>query len=180
MEITPEPVVVVPYDPAWPKVFASIKSQLFNALEGHAVAIEHVGSTSVPGLAAKPIIDIDIIIASEVELPLVVAKLTSFGYVYEGEKGILGRHAFRPPGGLSEHHLYVCGADNPELHRHLAFRDYLRSDPAEAEAYAKLKQSLAVRFGSDREGYSEAKTTFVEAALRKAEAKRRSTQFNVG
>jgi GrpB-like predicted nucleotidyltransferase (UPF0157 family) len=165
--MVPQPVVVVPYDPDWPDAFASIRSSLTDALGESAVAIEHVGSTSVPGLAAKPVIDIDIVIAHEAGLPLVTSKLATIGYRYEGERGVAGRHAFRPPDGLPKHHLYVCAVGNSELERHLAFRDHLRANRSDALAYANLKRELADRFGTDREGYSQAKTTFVEGVLRK-------------
>ncbi len=162
------PVIVVPYDPAWPAFFASIKAHLAVALGETALAIEHVGSTSVPGLAAKPIIDIDAVIASEADLPQAIGKLAGVGYQHEGEIGIVGRHAFRQPDGLPKHHLYVCAVGNAELKRHLAFRDHLRENDHDAQAYGDLKQELAQRFGSDRDGYTEAKTAFVEKMLRKA------------
>lgn len=161
----PEVIVIQPYDARWPEDFEIIRARLAAALGDTALRIEHVGSTSVPGLAAKPVIDLDIVIARETDLPRAISKLQVIGYRYEGEKGIPGRHAFGAPAGLPVHHLYVCALGNRELKRHLAFRDYLRANPLEAEKYAELKYNLARQFGSDRDGYSEAKTTFVEAAL---------------
>jgi GrpB-like predicted nucleotidyltransferase (UPF0157 family) len=167
------PIVVVAYDPAWPDVFELIRTQLAAALGDIALAIEHVGSTSVPGLAAKPIIDIDMVIASDTHLPAAIRRLAEIGYIYEGDLGIPGRHAFRPPEGLPKHHPYLCAADNPELKRHLAFRDHLRSNPGAVLAYADLKRDLAERFGFDRDGYSVAKTGFVEEVLRRAAGRSR-------
>jgi len=164
----PQPVVILPYDRVWPQVFTALQAHLAAELGPSVLAIEHVGSTAVPGLAAKPVIDIDIVIAAESELPLLIDRLTKLGYAYKGEQGIAGRHAFKRPPDMPEHHLYVCSADNLELSRHLAFRDHLRASPADAEAYGKLKFELAARFGADREGYSQAKSDFVEAMLRKA------------
>lgn len=164
----PQPVVIFPYDPAWPQVFAAIEARLVEALGGCALAIEHVGSTAVPGLAAKPIIDIDVVIAAETDLPLAAGRLASIGYAHKGEQGVAGRHAFSRPQDLPSHHLYVCAADNLELARHLAFRDHLRASPGDAGAYARLKYELAERFGADRDGYSQAKSAFVEQMLRKA------------
>lgn len=167
----PQPVVITPYDPAWPQVFAALQARLAAGLGQVAVAIEHVGSTAVPGLAAKPVIDIDIVIASAADLPLASERLASLGYAYKGEQGIVGRHAFKRPADAPEHHLYVCAADNLELRRHLAFRDHLRANPADADAYAQLKVELAQHFREDREGYSQAKSAFVEDILRKAPAR---------
>lgn len=159
------PVVIVPYDPIWPDVFVQIRDQVAAALGAIALEIEHIGSTSVPGLAAKPIIDIDVVIPTESAISLVISKLSQLGYSYEGEKGIEGRHAFAQPSRLPTHHLYVCAVGNPELGRHIAFRDYLRADPGAARTYGLLKQRLSDRFGSDREGYTNAKTAFITDAL---------------
>jgi GrpB-like predicted nucleotidyltransferase (UPF0157 family) len=160
-----DPVIIVPYDPAWPERFIQIRDEIAAALGPIALGIEHIGSTSVPGLAAKPIIDIDVVIPVESALSLVIGKLSKLGYGYEGERGIEGRHAFAQPSRLPRHHLYVCAAGNPELKRHIAFRDYLRANPDAAQAYGLLKQRLSDRFGSDRESYTNAKTVFISDAL---------------
>ena len=162
----PEPVIIVPYDPRWPQDFATIAALLAKALGPLALSIQHVGSTAVPGLAAKPIIDIDIVIDSDEALDRVVARLAGAGYRYEGEKGIAGRYAFTQPQGLPRHHCYVCAGSNPELLRHLQFRDALRGDPELIATYGQLKQSLAAQFGDDRVGYSDAKSEFIESVLR--------------
>ncbi|MER9305483.1 GrpB family protein [Mesorhizobium sp. M0496] len=161
------PVIIVPYDPAWPDVFAHIRDEIAPALGTTALAIEHIGSTAVVGLAAKPIIDMDVVIPTEADLSVAIGKLSKIGYAYDGERGIDGRHAFTQPISLPAHHLYVCAAANQELGRHIAFRDYLRANPDEARTYGLLKTRLADRFGSDREGYSNAKTAFIAEALSK-------------
>lgn len=164
----PAPVVIVEYDPAWPVVFAELRERLAKTLGETALRIEHVGSTAVPGLAAKPIIDLDIIIQSDAALPEVISKLAAIGYVHEGDLGLAGRHAFSPPSDLPKHHPYVCATGNAELERHLAFRDHLRANPTAAELYGQLKRELAERFRHDREAYAVAKTAFVEDVLRRA------------
>jgi GrpB-like predicted nucleotidyltransferase (UPF0157 family) len=167
----PEPVIIVPYDPAWPGLFEQLRAPLAAALGDLALVIHHVGSTSVPGLPAKPIIDLDVVIASEAQMPAVIERLASIDYAHWGEQGIAGRHAFKPPARLPKHHPYVCAADNRELARHLAFRDHLRRHPDEAAAYAALKRQLADQYGADRDGYSIAKTDFVERVLAEAAAR---------
>ena len=122
-------IVVVPYDSNWKLQFEAIRSEIQDALCELALSIEHVGSTSVEGLSAKPIIDIDVVIEDESKLQTVIEKLAVIGYEYEGNLGIVGREAFGYTGKehLQNHHLYVCAKDSPELKRHLTFRDYLRS-----------------------------------------------------
>src|SRR5262245_51865013 len=104
-------------------------------LAGVAVTIEHVGSTAVPGLAAKPIIDMDVVIRSRSDLPAVITRLATLGYQHQGDLGIPDREAFRPPPGLPPHHLYVCLAGCAALRNHITLRDHLRSHPADAATY---------------------------------------------
>ena len=120
-------VVVLPYDKKWKQDFEEIKKEISEVIGSFAIAIEHVGSTSVEGLAAKPIIDIDVVVKSD-DIKRAIEGLGSIGYVHEGNLGIEGREAFTYEGKehLQTHHLYVCPEDSPELKRHLAFRDYLR------------------------------------------------------
>lgn len=160
-----EPVVVVPYDGAWPRRFAALRSRLLTALGDLAVAVEHVGSTAVPGLAAKPIVDVDVVIRREEDLFETAQRLSNLGYAHIGDLGVAGREAFRQPPDLPPHHLYVCVAGTVELQRHLAFRDALRADGELAARYAALKHDLAERYRDDRDAYSEGKTRFIAAAL---------------
>ena len=119
-------VTVKPYDEKWSADFEAIKLELQGALGELALAIEHVGSTAVVGLSAKPCIDIDVVIEDYSVLDEVVRALSNIGYVHEGDLGISGREAFdysdKPH--LAKHHLYVCPKDSAELKRHLAFRDF--------------------------------------------------------
>ena len=161
----PEPVIIEGYDPRWPKLFETLRSRLAAVLHELVDSIEHVGSTSVPGLAAKPIIDVDVLLRSSSDLPLVIRKLAELGYEHQGDLGVSGREAFRAKTIGIQHHLYVCPPGSREYDRHIAFRNHLREHAADAHAYARLKRELATRFGTDREGYNRAKSEFVERIL---------------
>jgi GrpB-like predicted nucleotidyltransferase (UPF0157 family) len=165
-----EPVVVVPYDPAWPQTFERVRARVAAALGESAVGIEHVGSTAVPGLDAKPIVDVDVVVRPEQDLAVVVERLGALGYRHLGDLGILGREAFRAPAGddLPRHHLYVCPVGSGALSAHLILRDELRADPALAAQYAALKRDLAERYRADRDAYTEGKTRFITAVLLRA------------
>lgn len=158
-------IVIAEYDRRWPVEFVRLRDRIAAALGSLAAAIEHVGSTAVPGLAAKPIIDLDVLLRSRADLTKVVSALSSFGYVHRGDLGIAGREAFRSPADSFPHHLYACFPDAQEYWRHLQFRDYLRSHPEAAEAYARLKRKLASEFRADREGYNQEKSGFVTRIL---------------
>lgn len=157
-------VVIVDYDPSWPSAFEEIRTRVWPAVAGMAHRVEHVGSTSVPGLAAKPVIDVDVV-ASEERMPDVIGELERLGYEHRGDLGIPGREAFRAPRDLPRHHLYLCVDGSVALANHLAFRDALRASPAEAQAYGALKKRLAEKFADDIDGYIEAKTEFILRVL---------------
>lgn len=162
-----EPIIIEEYNPQWPESFEQICSRIKPAIGKFAAAIEHVGSTAVPGLAAKPVIDIDVLLKSDKDIAPVTKKLAGLGYEHRGTLGIAGRDAFRAPAHDIRHHLYVCAAEGREFFRHLAFRDYLRRHPNDAADYARLKKSLSGKFSIDREAYTEAKTEFIEEILRR-------------
>jgi GrpB-like predicted nucleotidyltransferase (UPF0157 family) len=159
-------ILIADYDPEWPALFARLRSGIEPALEGIASRIEHVGSTAVPGLAAKPIIDLDVVVPSVTDVPLAIERLASLGYVHEGDLGIVGREALRAPAALPKHHLYVCVHGSAALANHLAVRDALRADPALAQEYGRLKRRLAREVGSDRARYVAGKTVFLRAILK--------------
>lgn len=159
-------VEVVDYDPAWPQLFEELRAKLWPVVQGFALSIEHVGSTSVRGLAAKPIIDLDIVIPSEAEIPLAVQALASLGYLHQGNFGIKGREAFKRPEGSVAHNLYVCPQGSEGLQNHLALREYLRANPEARQAYGELKKQLAQEFPQDIEGYIDGKTDFILAILK--------------
>lgn len=161
-------ITVVDYDPSWPARFERLRATIWPVVADLAVAVEHVGSTSVPGLAAKPVIDLDVVVRSSADVPTAVGRLATVGYDHLGDLGIVGREAFRPPEGAPDHHLYVCRRDSPSLANHLALRDHLRHHPEAAKAYGDLKKRLAHEFPHDIAAYVAAKTDFIVAALREA------------
>ncbi len=150
-------VIVEDYNPEWKKEFERISSELLAVLTEKIISIEHVGSTSVQGLAAKPIIDIDIVIDKNFEE--IKQALEAVGYIYEGDLGIPGREAFRYENKpyLMRHHLYVCNKENEELHRHITFRDYLRLHKEEREIYSAIKKDMAFKYPYDIDSYIEGK-----------------------
>ncbi len=159
-------VKVVEYDPAWPNQFEKLRASLWPTLRDIAIAIEHVGSTSVPGLAAKPIIDLDIVV-TESRVPTGINRLHELGYEHRGDLGIRGREAFFCPPHTARHHLYLCTAEGDALANHLAIRNYLRAHLAEARTYGTMKKELARRIAQDIDGYMETKTDYLVAVLRK-------------
>ena len=157
-------VMVVPYDKAWKSAFEEIKSEIEAAIGDLIVGIEHVGSTSVEGLSAKPCIDMDVIIRDYTVFDAVVEKLEAIGYIHEGDLGIQDREAFRysDKPHLQTHHLYVCPQDSQELHRHVTFRDFLRSNPEAVKNYSSVKETAARLFPDDIDQYIQYKSPCIE------------------
>jgi GrpB-like predicted nucleotidyltransferase (UPF0157 family) len=164
----PDPITVVDYDPDWPLLFETLRTKIAGALGDLAATIEHVGSTAVPGLAAKPIIDMDVLLRSASDLSVCIERLAALGYRHRGDLGVPKREAFATPPGQPAHHLYVCLPESREFRRHIALRDYLRTHPSDAGAYEALKRSLAVRYRDERAAYNDGKREFVESLLRTA------------
>ena len=159
------PVVVTPYDPAWPERFEEIAAKLRPALGDRITGIEHVGSTSVPGLAAKPVVDIDVVISSEESFPEVKAGLESLGYSHQGDLGIPGREYFKEPEGAVRQNLYVCVEGALPLKNHRLLRDRLKADTRVRDAYGELKTKLAEAHPDSVDAYCEAKTDFIVKIL---------------
>ena len=161
-------VIVLPYDEAWKAAFEEIKREIEGAIGDLILGVEHVGSTSVEGMSAKPCIDIDVVIRDDSVLPEVVRRLAAIGYLHEGDLGIKGREAFRysDKPHLMVHHLYVCPQDSAELHRHLTFRDFLRSNKAAVKEYSVVKEQAARLFPRDIDSYIEYKSPCIEALYR--------------
>ena len=153
-------VIVSPWQSDWQQCFEQLRAMLQPQLDGLVCAIEHVGSTSVPGLAAKPILDVDIVIPNQQIFPAVKAKLEQLGYSHRGDLGVNGREAFsydeKPD--LMRHHLYVLVIGSDELRRHLGFRDWLRTHPEDVVEYARVKLAAAERFPENIDAYIEAKS----------------------
>ena len=158
-------IVVVDYDPSWPALFATLRARIAQALGDVALAIEHVGSTAVPGLAAKPIVDIAAVVRPG-DVATAIDRLTASGYVHKGDLGVPGREAMAHPDGTPRHHLYVCPEGNLALANQRAVRDHLRANPAAARAYGELKRRLAIEFADDVDGYVDGKTAFILDILR--------------
>ena len=172
-------VEIVKYDPEWPNIFRQLSAVISKFLDGLVLRIEHVGSTSVPNLDGKATIDFDVVIPSRNLLPEIIKRLEKLGYQHRGDLDVPGREAFRrnddqvPQDGSGRtwmsHNLYVCEQENDELARHVKFRNYLRTHPTDAHAYAQLKYELARQFPYDIDAYAEAKTSFVKEQLAKAD-----------
>ena len=157
----PPHIIVVDYEPSWADSFESYRALLWPHVEDCALSIEHVGSTAVPGLAAKPIIDMDVIVADEVNAQKAIKRLRDLGYIHLGEKGIAGRHAFVEPATTPPHHLYVCIEGTLGLKNHILLRDHLRTHPEAVRGYAMLKRLLATHHSNDIEAYVDGKTSFI-------------------
>jgi GrpB-like predicted nucleotidyltransferase (UPF0157 family) len=160
----PAPIVIVPYNLEWVDAYNNEAACIREAIGDYLTDLEHIGSTSVPGLAAKPIIDILGGLKSLADTPLIVPLLAELGYTYhpEFETDLPERRYFNKHiGGLKPFHLHMVEPETTFFRRHLAFRNYLRLHPDAAAEYASLKIALAGQFGSDREGYTNAKTEFI-------------------
>ena len=155
---------VVPYNESWKTAFEDIRREIENVLDELIIGIEHVGSTSVEGLSAKPCIDLDIVIKDYSVFDAVAIKLESIGYIHEGNLGISDREAFKyfDKLHLMQHHLYVCPQYSEELHRHITFRDFLRSNPEAAKKYGTVKEEAARLFPDDIDKYIEYKSPCIQ------------------
>lgn len=157
-------VIVLPYDKAWKNDFEKIRNEIQTAA-GHLITgIEHIGSTSVEGMSAKPCIDLDVIIKDYSVFDAVVKALHAIGYIHEGDLGIKDREAFKytDKPHLRSHHLYVCPQNSAELHRHITFRDFLRSNPEAVRKYSKVKEQAALSYPDDINQYIRCKTPCIE------------------
>jgi GrpB-like predicted nucleotidyltransferase (UPF0157 family) len=162
---------IVPYDPAWPEAFASERAALEEAIGSWAVGgIHHGGSTAVPGLAAKPIVDILVGVEDLESSRACFEPLSRLEYLYAPYRSEEMHWFCKPHPDRRTHHLHLVPDGSRRYSEELAFRDRLRADPGTAERYARLKRELAERFPEDREAYTEAKTEFIRDALADPEA----------
>jgi len=171
--VTKGSIITANYDPKWPIVYEEEKAKILRAIGNRVVAIEHVGSTAVPGLGAKPIIDIMVGVSHLSDARECIEPLKKIGYEYvpEYEASIPERRYFRkgPSQVPNRHfHLHMVERTGSFWERHLLFRDFLRAHPIVARRYYQLKKELAAKHGSDHEAYTEAKTSFIESVLTKA------------
>lgn len=161
-------VIVVDYDPHWPKKFELEASHLQTILMGTLVKVHHIGSTSVPGLMAKPIIDLMLEVSDLVSLDTKNASMQDLGYEVMGAYGILGRRYYRKGGDHRTHQIHAFATGDPNIRRHLAFRDYLKAHQPIAQEYGQLKWDLAQRCNHDIEKYCDGKDPFIKLHETKA------------
>lgn len=156
-------VIVAPHDPAWRRQFDEEARRLAEHLGDVVVHLHHIGSTAIPGLPAKPIIDVVMEVVDLTALDAATPILAALGYEAMGEYGIPRRRYFRKndASGRRTHHVHAFELGTPEVERHLAFRDYMVAHPAAARAYGDLKQTLAQRHPDDVEAYMDGKDVFV-------------------
>jgi len=167
-------IAIADYDPRWPELYQEEKRRILEVIGDLVAAIEHVGSTAVPDLAAKPIIDIIVGVHRLEDASRCVGPLIAMGYEYvpQYETYIPERRYFRKPKERPRtHHLHMVETTSEFWRRHLAFRDFLRSHPDVAREYAQLTRQLATRYGADGFGYAEAKSPFIKSVLARASAR---------
>ena len=161
-----EHIEVVEYSAEWPRIFKREAAAILAACRPWIMEVHHIGSTSVPGLAAKPILDVLPVAAGPAEALEAVSRLTALEYRYRGENGIAGRFYFdRVVDGRTVMHVHVFPAGHPEVRRHLVFRDHLRTNPDVAREYARLKRELASRYRDDRRTYTDSKAAFITGVI---------------
>jgi GrpB-like predicted nucleotidyltransferase (UPF0157 family)/predicted GNAT family N-acyltransferase len=154
-------IEVVPYNLQWPEMFEAEAGLIKRALGSNCITIHHIGSTSVPGLSAKPIIDMLPVVRDIQEVDRATKAMESLGYEAKGEFGIAFRRYFQKGKGIRTHNIHVYQEGDPEISRYLKFRDWMRSHPDDAESYARLKEELAAKFPEDIIGYCNGKDAFV-------------------
>lgn len=162
------PVRLVPFDPRWADAFRRIADGLADALAPCLSGIEHIGSTSVPGMLAKPVIDVDVTLRSLADIEPATDILLSLGYEARGNRYDDGMWAFSLRDQKPMQRIYLCAPGNRTHLRRIAFRDHLIAHEDVAEAYAALKTRLAAEFENDGDGYTAAKGDFIDAVVRRA------------
>ena len=160
-------VRLVPYDSTWPLEFATEAARIERACAGLPLELEHIGSTAVPGLAAKPVIDILAGRPGNIAGATFVAAFHQLGYEHKGAYGVPGRNYFRR-GSPRTHHVHLVSTSSDFWHDHLLFRNYLRSHPDIAREYETIKRELAAMYVMDREQYTDAKGPFIRSIVRRA------------
>jgi GrpB-like predicted nucleotidyltransferase (UPF0157 family) len=161
---------VVDHDPSWATAYEAEVAGLCVVLDGEIVRAHHIGSTAVPGLAAKPVIDILLEVRDVTRLDALDEAMRAIGYESRGEFGIPGRRYYPKGGDVRTHHVHAFAAGDPHIAEHLAFRDYLRTHPGVVSDYAELKRQAAAMHRNDPEGYQAHKNGFVTETLADAVA----------
>lgn len=163
-------VKVVPHDLRWRDAFDTEAGHVAAALGENIVAVHHIGSTAIPGIYAKPVIDLLVEVKDIIEVDAQGSAMEALGYEVMGEFGIPGRRYFRKdgPGGIRTHQIHTFVAGSPEVKRHLAFRDYMIAHPGEALMYSELKRKLAEEHPRNMDGYIDGKDAFIKEMDRRA------------
>ncbi len=171
MEVQPI-IEVVPYDPNWPRAFEEEAKKLEGILGPHSVKIYHIGSTAVPGLSAKPIIDIMVVVKDILEVDELIEQFEELGYEAKGEYGMPFRRYFQKGEQKRTHHIHIFEEGSGEVERHLHFRDYLRTSSEALTEYESLKLFLAKEHSQNRNAYTEGKEAFVKQIDKKYATKK--------
>jgi GrpB-like predicted nucleotidyltransferase (UPF0157 family) len=174
-------MLIQEYTKSWKEDFNQLKTVLHNALNPLKISIEHVGSTAIPHLAAKPIIDMDLVYDENIEFETIKIGLENIGYFHNGNQGILGREVFKRTKSTNKHeildvivhHLYICATDSDELHRHILFRNYLIAHQDARIYYQNLKYEIAMAVNQDSKKYAALKalkaSSFMNNIIEKAQ-----------
>ncbi len=161
-------VKIVPYNENWPKEFLIESQRVMEVLGNNCIEIHHIGSTAVPGLAAKPVIDILPVVQDINIVDKYNEAMERLGYTPRGEDGIPMRRYFRKGITVRTHHIHIFEEGNPQVMRHIKFRDWMRNHPEDMKAYESLKKKLAIQFSNDRHAYTEGKNEFIAMIDKKA------------
>lgn len=162
-------IEVVEYQPAWRGKFEKLKAAIWPRVSDFADRIEHVGSTSVEGLWAKPVIDLDIVVMNKDSMDGVINGLAQIGYTHRGNLGIEGREAFKNEKPEFKHNLYACVEDCLAFRNHILLRDHLMNNPDDRDKYSEIKRKLATKFSNDVDSYIDGKTDFILSILKQYE-----------
>jgi GrpB-like predicted nucleotidyltransferase (UPF0157 family) len=176
----PDKVVIVPYDPEWPQLFSELGAALRGALGSVALRIDHIGSTSIPGLEAKPIIDVQISVESFEPLDAFRVPLESIGLVHRADNPDLSKRYFRESPGARRTHVHVRRAGSFSEQLALLFRDYLRAHTRDARRYGEIKRQVAREHGDDRRAYNDAKAAFIWEIVAQAQRWSQQTGWEPG
>lgn len=160
---------VVPYNPDWKDEYLKESEKIANFMKGEIVEIYHIGSTAIPGIFAKPVIDILVEVKDISNVDKYNSNMEELGYISAGEAGIEGRRFFFKGLYTRTHHVHIFQTGSPEIKRHINFRDYMIAYPEEAKRYEELKKEVAIKFRYDSKGYCAGKDAFIKDIDRKAE-----------
>ena len=162
-------IEVVPYNINWQTLYGTEAQKITNALGSEVFGIHHIGSTAIPGIMAKPIIDIMVVIHNITVISDYINTMIDLGYEPLGENGIPGRQFFiKDTEGIRTQHIHIYQVGHKEIQRHLQFRDYLRTHPEDALVYSQLKEELSKTYRNDPQGYTNGKDEFVEKIDKRA------------